>query len=303
MGRPFSYGGQAVIEGVMMRGRQSLAIAVRRGDGLVFHEEDLAPWSSRYPVLGWPIVRGTAALIEAMSMGIKSLSFSASQFAEEEEEELTAKDIVLTMGLALLLTVGLFIALPAFIIGFVQSAVTHNVVLNLVEGLIKTSFFVLYIIGISFMPDIRRVFEYHGAEHKTINCYEAGEPLTVENVAKYTTVHRRCGTNFMLIVLFTSVIVFSFFGRPPVVQRVLLHVGLLPVVAGISYELVRLAGRPNPPLWVEIIARPGLLLQKLTTREPDHEQIEVAISALQAVLRKDEANVSPLRVGQTDFVH
>lgn len=303
MGKRFSYGGQAVIEGVMMRGRQSLAIAVRRGDDLVFHEEDLAPWALRYPVLGWPLVRGTVALLEAMVMGVKSLSFSASQFAEEEEEELTIKDMVLTIGFAFLLTVGLFIALPAYIIGFVQSAVTHNVVLNLIEGLIKTSFFVLYIIGISFMPDIRRVFEYHGAEHKTINCYEAGEPLTVENVAKYTTVHRRCGTNFMLIVLFTSVIVFSFFGRPPVVQRVLLHLVLLPVVAGISYELVRLAGRPNPPFWVEVIAAPGLLLQKLTTREPDAQQIEVAISALEAVLRKDEAVVPSIGGAQGSLAH
>ena len=303
MGKRFSYGGQAVIEGVMMRGRQSLAIAVRRNDGMVFHEEDLAPWAQRYPVLGWPLVRGTVALLEAMIMGVKSLSFSASQFAEEEEEELTTKDMVLTMGFALLLTVGLFIALPAYIIGLVQNSVHNNIALNLIEGLIKTSFFVLYILGISFMPDIRRVFEYHGAEHKTINCYEAGEPLLVDNVAKYTTVHRRCGTNFMLIVLFTSVFVFSFFGRPPIVQRILLHLALLPLVAGISYELVRLAGRPNPPFWVEIVAAPGLLLQKLTTREPDAEQIEVAIEALQVVLRKDESVLPSIGSAQGSPVH
>lgn len=236
-------------------------------------------------------------------MGVKSLSFSASQFAEEEEEELTTKDMVLTMGFALLLTVGLFIALPAYIIGLVQNSVHNNIALNLIEGLIKTSFFVLYILGISFMPDIRRVFEYHGAEHKTINCYEAGEPLLVDNVAKYTTVHRRCGTNFMLIVLFTSVFVFSFFGRPPIVQRILLHLALLPLVAGISYELVRLAGRPNPPFWVEIVAAPGLLLQKLTTREPDAEQIEVAIEALQVVLRKDESVLPSIGSAQGSPVH
>ena len=298
MSKRFSYGGQAVIEGVMMRGRQSLAIAVRRNDGMVFHEEDLAPWAQRYPVLGWPLVRGTVALLEAMIMGVKSLSFSASQFAEEEEEELTTKDMVLTMGFALLLTVGLFIALPAYIIGLVQNSVHNNIALNLIEGLIKTSFFVLYILGISFMPDIRRVFEYHGAEHKTINCYEAGEPLLVDNVAKYTTVHRRCGTNFMLIVLFTSVFVFSFFGRPPIVQRILLHLALLPLVAGISYELVRLAGRPNPPFWVEIVAAPGLLLQK-----PDAEQIEVAIEALQVVLRKDESVLPSIGSAQGSPVH
>jgi len=159
------------------------------------------------------------------------------------------------------------------------------------------------VIGISFMQDIRRVFEYHGAEHKTINCYEAGEPLVVENVAKYTTVHRRCGTNFMLIVFFTSVFVFSFFGRPPFVQRVLLHLALLPLVAGLSYELIRLAGKPNPPLWVEVLAAPGLLLQKLTTREPDDRQMEVAIQALQTVLRKDEHITPTIGGTQSHLVH
>ncbi len=303
MSQRFSYGGQAVIEGVMMRGRHSLAIAVRRSDGVVLHEENLTPWAQRYPILGWPIVRGSVALIEAMVMGVRSLSFSAGQFAEEEEAELTTKDMVFTIGFAFLLTVGLFIALPAYVLRFVQAGIKSNVLLNIVEGLIKIGFFLLYIIGISFMEDIRRVFEYHGAEHKTINCYEAGEPLMVENVARYTTVHRRCGTNFMLIVFFTSVFVFSFFGRPPFLQRVLLHLALLPLVAGLSYELVRLAGRPNPPFWVEILAAPGLLLQKLTTREPDSCQIEVAIEALQTVLRKDKTMIPAIGGTQSHTVH
>jgi uncharacterized protein YqhQ len=222
-------------------------------------------------------------------MGVRALSFSASQFAEEEEAELTTKDLIMTIGFAVLLTVGLFIALPAYLVRLVQANISSNVLLNIVEGLIKIGLFLLYILGISAMEDIRRVFEYHGAEHKAINCYEAGEPLTVENVAKYTTVHRRCGTNFLLIVFFTSIFVFSFFGRPPFLQRVLLHVALLPIVAGIAYELIRLAGRPNRPWWVEVITAPGLLLQKLTTREPDAEQIEVAIKALQVVVDKDQA--------------
>jgi len=303
MSQRFSYGGQAVIEGVMMRGRHSLAIAVRRSDGLVLHEENLTPWAQKYPILGWPLVRGSVALVEAMVMGVRSLSFSASQFAEEEEAELTTKELVLTIGLAFLLTVVLFIALPAYVIRLVQVGIRSNVLLNILEGLIKIGFFLLYIIGISFMDDIRRVFEYHGAEHKTINCYEAGEPLVVENVAKYTTVHRRCGTNFMLIVFFTSVFVFSFFGRPPFVQRVLLHLALLPLVAGLSYELIRLAGKPNHPPWVDWIAAPGLLLQKLTTREPDANQIEVAIEALQTVLRKDETLVPAIGGTKSHLVH
>ena len=303
MGQRFSYGGQAVIEGVMMRGRSNLAIAVRRSDGVVLHEERLHPRAQRYPVLGLPLVRGSVALLESLIMGVKALSFSASQFAEEEEAELTTKDMIFTIGFAALLTVGLFIALPAYMVRLVQAHISSNVLLNIVEGLIKITFFLLYILGISAMEDIRRVFEYHGAEHKAINCYEAGEPLTVENVARYTTVHRRCGTNFLLIVFFTSIFVFSFFGRPPFVQRVLLHIALLPVVAGIAYELIRLAGRPNRPWWVEVVARPGLLLQKLTTREPDADQIEVAIKALQVVVNRDEAKQAAIGGSRCHLVH
>ncbi|HHV94201.1 MAG TPA: DUF1385 domain-containing protein [Firmicutes bacterium] len=303
MGQRFSYGGQAVIEGVMMRGRSNLAVAVRRRDGIVLREERLQPWTQRYPVLGWPFVRGSVALIESLVMGIRALSFSASQFAEEEEAELTTKDLVMTIGFAVLLTVGVFIALPAYVVRLVQAYIGSNVLLNIVEGLIKISLFLLYILGISLMQDIRRVFEYHGAEHKAINCYEAGEPLTVENVAKYTTVHRRCGTNFLLIVFFTSIFLFSFFGRPPFVQRVLLHIALLPAVAGIAYELIRLAGRPNRPWWVEVIAAPGLLLQKLTTREPDSDQIEVAIRALQVVVDRDQAKLAAVPGEQCPGVH
>ena len=303
MGQRFSYGGQAVIEGVMMRGRNNLAVAVRRSDGIVLHEEKLQPWAQRYPILGVPLARGSVALIESLIMGVRALSFSASQFAEEEEAELTTKDMILTIGFAVLLTVGLFIALPAYMVRLVQAQISSNVLLNIVEGLIKIGFFLLYILGISAMEDIRRVFEYHGAEHKAINCYEAGEPLTVENVAKYTTVHRRCGTNFLLIVFFTSIFVFSFFGRPPFLQRVLLHIALLPVVAGIAYELIRLAGRPNRPWWVEVIAAPGLLLQKLTTREPDADQIEVAIKALQVVIDKDQARPADALGSPCHVVH
>ncbi len=303
MGQRFSYGGQAVIEGVMMRGRTNLAVAVRRSDGIVLHEEKLRPWAQRYPILGVPFIRGSVALIESLAMGVRALSFSASQFAEEEEAELTTKDMVMTIGFAVLLTVGLFIALPAYVVRLVQAHISSNVLLNIVEGLIKIGFFLLYILGISAMEDIRRVFEYHGAEHKAINCYEAGEPLTVENVAKYTTVHRRCGTNFLLIVFFTSIFLFSFFGRPPFLQRVLLHIALLPAVAGIAYELIRLAGRPKRPWWVEVITAPGLLLQKLTTREPDAEQIEVAIKALQVVVEKDQDKLAAALGSQCHAVH
>lgn len=294
----FSYGGQAVIEGVMMRGQYSSAIAVRKMDQTIsVREETLKPWSDRFPILKKPIIRGSVSLIETMIMGIKSLNYSASEYGEEEEQ-LTTKEIVLTMGFAVLLTVALFIVLPAFIIRFIQGMISSNILLNLTEGLIKITFFVLYIIGISWMEDIQRVFQYHGAEHKSINCYEAGEELTVENVAKHSRIHARCGTNFLLIVLFTSVFIFSFFGRPPFLQRVLIHLAIMPLVAGVSYELIRKAGQADSHRIFKWIAKPGMLLQNLTTREPDHDQMEVAIKSLTTVLERDKSRGESNRIHQ-----
>ncbi len=290
MAENFFYGGQAVIEGVMMRGRKSMAIAVRKMSGeIVMKEDPVHSVTARFPFLKWPLLRGVVALVEAMVIGMKALSYSASQFAEEEEEELGAKEIVLTMGFALLLTIGLFVVLPAFIINFVERYIQSNVLLNFVEGGLKITFFIGYIAAISFMKDIRRVFQYHGAEHKAINCYEAGDPLTVENVKAHSLIHRRCGTSFIIFVLLVSIFIFSFFGRPPFLQRVGLHLLLLPVVAGISYEIIRLAGRKNAPWFIRVISLPGMWTQRLTTREPVDDQIEVAIQSLHAVLQKDQA--------------
>lgn len=290
MAEQFFYGGQAVIEGVMMRGPRSMAIAVRKSSGeIVLRRDRLAPLAERYPVLKWPILRGVVALVEAMVIGIKALSYSASQFAEEEEEELGATEITLTMAFSLLLTVGIFIVLPAFILRYVERFVGVDLLLNAIEGALKISFFVLYVAAISFMNDIRRVFQYHGAEHKAINCYEAGDELTVENVRAHSVFHRRCGTSFIIFVLLISIFIFSFFGRPPFFQRVLLHLALLPVVAGVSYEIIRLAGRRDAPWLIRLISLPGIWTQRLTTREPDDSQIEVAIRSLQAVLQSEEA--------------
>lgn len=287
MAKGFSYGGQAVIEGVMMRGATGIAIAVRKASNdIIVREEALQSWVQRYPLLRLPLIRGVLALIETMVIGLRSLSFSASEYAEGEGEELGFKELALTLIVAFAFTVGLFIVLPALVIRFLQSSIDSNVVLNLVEGAVKVGFFLAYIIAISGLRDIRRVFEYHGAEHKTIHCYEAGQELTVANVRRFSTLHPRCGTNFILLVLLTSVFVFSFFGRPPFLQRILIHLGLLPVVAGLSYEIIKLAGKHK---LVQVLVYPGLLLQKLTTREPDDSQLEVAISALQAVLARDQA--------------
>lgn len=288
MSDSFSYGGQAVIEGVMMRGRNSLAIAVRNPAGeIVVREDPLTGIARRFPFLKWPILRGSVALVEALVIGMRALTFSASEFAGEEEEPLGFKEMAISMALAVVLTVGLFIMLPAYVVKLVQPLLASNVLLNLVEGTIKITFFMAYIGAISALEDIRRVFEYHGAEHKAINCYEAGDELTVENVRRHTRFHQRCGTSFIVIVFITSVLVFSFFGRPPFVQRVLMHLALLPVVAGLSYEFIRLAGRRNDRWYVRLLSAPGIKTQYLTTREPDDDQIEVAIRSLAAVLEHD----------------
>lgn len=284
----------------MMRGRNSLAIAVRKPAGdVVVREDPVGSIARRYPFLKWPLLRGTVALIEALVIGIRALSFSAGEFAEEDEEPVGAKEIALSMILAFALTAVLFVMLPAFLVKLVQERIASNIVLNLVEGLIKMSFFLIYIAAISIMRDIRRVFEYHGAEHKTINCYEAGVRLTVDNVRRFSRFHMRCGTSFIVIVLLTSILVFSFFGRPPFLTRVLLHLALLPLVAGISYEFIRLAGRRNDRWYVSLLSRPGIWTQYLSTREPDDEQIEVAIRSLSAVLLQDGSDKADLAMGTT----
>lgn len=299
MSNKFNYGGQAVIEGVMMRGKRYWTIAVRKANQeLTVKHGEVRSVADKYPILGKPIIRGSVALIESLVLGMKCLTYSANEYAEEEEEELTAKDLVLTFALALVLTVGLFIMLPAFIIRNIQEMITNDFVLNLIEGVIKITFFILYIIGISFMKDIKRVFQYHGAEHKSINCHEAGEELTIENVQQHSQIHARCGTNFMLIVLFMSAFIFTFFGRPSFFLRVGLHLALMPVVAGLSYEIIRKAGQEDCHPIYKWIAAPGKALQLLTTREPDDAQVEVAIMALQAVLEQDAAHREEKKIKQ-----
>jgi len=295
----FRYGGQAVIEGVMMRGKRFSSIAVRKmNQEITVRVDALKPWSDRFPILKKPVIRGAVALVETLMMGIRSLSYSASEYGETEEEQLTTKELVLTMGFAALLTVGLFIVLPALLIRLIEGMITSNLLLNLIEGLIKVSFFVAYIAAISLMKDIQRVFQYHGAEHKTINCYEAGCELTVAEVKRHSRIHARCGTNFLLIVLFTSVIVFSFFGRPPFIQRVLIHLAIMPLVAGLSYEVIRQAGQDDCHPIFKWLAKPGMALQYLTTKEPDDSQIEVAIKALQAVVQRDASHEEERKIKQ-----
>ncbi len=282
MKRKVSIGGQAVIEGVMMRGPSLIATAVREPSGeIIVKTEPFTPISDRYPILKKPMLRGVVALIESLVQGLKSLSFSA-QAAGEEGEELSNKEIALTMMFSLGLAILLFVVIPTYAAKYIHSAITDARLLNLMEGILRFAIFIAYIMAISRMKDIHRVFEYHGAEHKTIHAYEAGVPLDVEHVRKYSTLHPRCGTNFLLIVMVVSIIMFAFLGWPDLWIRIVSRIILMPVVAGLAYEMIRFAGKSEAE-WVKVAVGPGLLLQKLTTREPSDDQLEVAIKALEAV--------------------
>ena len=275
-------GGQAVIEGVMMRGFGKVATAVREPTGKIgVQVKPVHSIADRYPVLKLPFLRGSVTLIESLVLGIRSLSFSA-QAAGEEDEQLSDSELALTILFALAVACGLFIAVPTFAAKFLHELTDDPLIFNLAEGFLRLAIFVLYIFAISRMKDIQRVFQYHGAEHKTIFCYEADLPLTVENVRKFPRLHPRCGTAFLLIVMIVSIFVFAFLGWPDLWLRILSRILLLPVVAGIAYEIIRFAGRSKNPL-VHVAILPGLWLQYLTTREPDDSMIEVAIASLEAV--------------------
>ena len=275
-------GGQAVIEGVMMRGPGVTATAVREPAGtIVVQKEPTKSIADTYPILKKPFLRGCVALYESLVIGMKALSFSAKA-AGDEEEEMSNSEIAITMVISTIFAIAVFLALPTFIVKFIPGVQDNHVVLNLIEGVIRLVLFLLYIWGIGLTKDIQRVFQYHGAEHKTIHTYELDLPLTVENVRKQSRLHPRCGTNFLLIVMVVSIFVFAFLGWPNLLERILSRVLLMPVVAGIAYEVIRLAGRSEHS-FVKPLIKPGLALQYMTTREPEDDQIEVAIRALEEV--------------------
>ena len=279
-------GGQAVIEGVMMRGPKLVATAVREPSGKISVKVDpVKSIGDTYPILKKPMLRGVVALGESLVLGIKSLSYSA-KMAGEEDEQLSDKELVGTILFALVMAVVLFVVIPTSAAKYLHAATTSPILLNLMEGALRLAIFLVYIYGISRMKDIKRVFQYHGAEHKTIHAYEAGVPLTVENVQKFSTLHPRCGTAFLLIVMIVSIFVFAFLGWPDLWLRILSRVILLPVVAGVSYEIIRFAGRTKNPV-VHMAILPGLWLQKITTNQPADEMVEVAIQSLEAVIATD----------------
>jgi uncharacterized protein YqhQ len=291
----FYYGGQAVIEGVMMRGRKQMAVAVRAPNGeIVVHEEPLAAAIYTHNWGQWPFIRGLAMLWDALGLGMRALLWSADVAVKEEGQEdvqFAGPVAWTTIAVALAFAVGLFFFLPTLAAKWLSPLGAGALMVSLIEGVIRLGLFLLYLWGIGFMPDIRRVFAYHGAEHKTINAYEHGAPLSPSSVSRFTTAHTRCGTSFLLTVMVISIFVFAPFHFDNIFLRLASRLILIPVVAGIAYEFMRFtAARTDNPL-VRILIVPGLSLQRLTTREPDEAMIACAIAALRPVLAADGVEV------------
>ena len=287
----FYYGGQALIEGVMIRGRGHFSLAVRRQDGTITHSHE--PLNSMFtgPIRKVPVIRGVLVLAETLTLGVKALHRSAGlamkDVLSDEEEEVSGWVMNATMAVSLILGVALFFLLPLLLVRLIDSAITSDLASNIVEGLLRLFILLAYIGGIGLLKDIKRVFAYHGAEHKVVHAYEAGLPLTVGNVQKFPEPHPRCGTAFLLTVMLVSIIVFSFLGRPPIEWRILSRILMVPLIAGISYEVIRFSGAHQKGLFGRIMATPGLLMQRLTTRRPDDAQVEVAICAMEGALAAD----------------
>jgi uncharacterized protein YqhQ len=294
MSKSTHIGGQAVLEGVMMRGKTHWAVSVRRPDGSIISDTKPLPgWTKRWSWLRWPLFRGVVALAEALSLGVKALSFSAKE-SSDEEIEISNREMAVTVIFGFALALGLFFAFPVWLARFTHGTLEAALPaegwagifgLNLVEGGIRLAVFFGYILLVSNLKDIRRVFEYHGAEHKTIHAFEAGVELTPSEIDRFGTSHVRCGTSFLLVVMVVSIFVFAFLGRPEsILTRIGLRFLVLPAVAGISYELIKYAGRHQQAKFVKILMAPGMALQKLTTRPPSPDQIEVAVASLNEIL-------------------
>jgi uncharacterized protein YqhQ len=278
-------GGQALLEGVMMRHGNKIVAAVRRPDKeIVFQERDYIPLSKRYKVLGWMFIRGTISLFEMMIVGIKCLMFSAEVALSEEERKPKSWEFTLSFIISFAVAIFFFVVVPAFFFTKMKDLVSNLILLNILEGCVRLGMFLGFLLSTLIMEDMRRVYMYHGAEHKTVFAWENGQELTVENIKEFSTRHPRCGTSFILFVMIVSILVFSLLGRPDFLHRILYKILLLPVVAGISYEAIRFTGKHSQWKWVQLLSWPGLTLQRITTREPSDDQIEVAIAAMKKVI-------------------
>jgi|UniRef100_A0A7C3SN28 uncharacterized protein YqhQ len=281
-------GGQAVYEGVMMRKGIDIAVAVRDPKGeIIVKKERLQPFFK-----GWtriPLLRGLMVLMDSLFWGIKALNYSTSVALEEDEKPTSNTEIGIALVLGFLLFVALFIVLPLLILKPVEIYINSLIILRLLEGIIRLIIFVLYLYLISKIKEIYRVFQYHGAEHKTVFCYEAGEELTIENCRKYSRFHPRCGTSFLLVVMIVSIVIFAFLGKQPFLLRIITRVLLIPLIFSISYEIIRLGSEHIDSVFWKILLKPGLWMQYFTTKEPDDMQLETAIVALKEVMLEENA--------------
>jgi uncharacterized protein YqhQ len=297
-------GGQAVLEGVMMRGLSSWAVAVRNPEGQIeLTSEPLKPWASRSRLWRVPVLRGVVALGESLKIGFRALAISANAQLEEDDEgkkeEIGGWMWGATIAFSLLLAVGLFFVVPVGLTSLIKDQLGNAFLFWLVEGILRTAIFIGYIVAISRLPDLRRVFEYHGAEHKTISCYEAEDELAPARAKLYSRLHPRCGTSFLLIVMVLAIFVFAPIGLPAWYWLLASRILGIPLIAGLSYEVIKWAGKNRRKRWVRAVMWPGLMLQNLTTREPDEEQLAVAIAALEKVLAEEkpgEPGESPIEI-------
>jgi uncharacterized protein YqhQ len=277
-----AFGGQAVMEGVMMRSKKHMVVCVRQpNDEILTKTEEIHSLSERYMFLKIPFVRGILALFETLYVGIKGIYFSASAAFEDEEESLSSKEIVVVVAVALVLSILVFSITPFFLTSLLNLG--GGVVFNLVEGAVRLIFLLGYLAAVSLVGDFKRIFEYHGAEHTAINAYEAGVELNVENARKYSRFHARCGTSFLLIVTLISILFFSLITSPNYWVRLSYRILLIPVIASVSYELLRLSDRYKDSRIIKVLVAPGLVLQRLTTRPPDDKMLAVAIEAVKEV--------------------
>jgi len=289
MAKPFYHGGQAVIEGVMMRGKENIAISVRRPDGkLQVIKQPLAEiFKGRLREI--PLVRGVIVLIETMVLGIQALIQSAQIASAEEEEKIPTAALWGVVAASIAFAVVLFFIIPLLATRYFDLYIASDFVSNLIEGFVRIGIFIAYLKIIGLLPDIKKVFAYHGAEHKVVNAYENGSPLEVEAIKSYSTAHVRCGTSFIFAVLIIAILVFALLGRPSLWLSILSRIILLPVIAALGYEVTRFGASHSKSILAQILLAPGLMLQSMTTREPDDSQLETAISALSEVIEADNS--------------
>jgi uncharacterized protein YqhQ len=290
--RPVLYGGQAVIEGVMIRGQTRAALAVRRPDGIIVRRSiPLESWANS-TLRNIPLLRGVLVLLETLLVGMKSLTISANEAAADEnpdeDQQLSSVAMAMLLTVSLVLGVVIFFLIPVFVSRLVDNAGANDFIANLVEGGIRLGLFIGYVWVIGKMNDIKRVFGYHGAEHMVVHANEAGEPLTIQSVRRFPPAHPRCGTSFLMTVVLVSIIMFMFFPREPFWFLVVSRIVLVPIIAGISYEFIRFAGTHQNSIWIRMISSPNILLQDLTTRQPDEGMVEVAITAIEYAIEMDK---------------